>query len=466
VAQRLLLEGADIDELLARVRAEHGPDARIVHAEQKLVGGVAGFFAKRRFEVAVAVDEAQTAPTDAVAALPVLPAQPAAQEAPQVTTFDETPHQQAPTSLEELLALADTQDGLRPAGRPLSTESASFDHLVRDLVARAEPEQRTSSPVPFVPPAPAFSASVPPVFTGAVIHDLAPADVDEAVLELGPELAPELAPEPVREPLGLLLAPPVVERPFAQTSPAPAASPAPSVPSAPAAPSDHAAPSAAPAAVSDGGARQYVARHARRPILVPQRVADLGLPVLDPPSAPDDARIALLEVLADVAVSAPERLTGVQVVVGDGAQAAAVAQAWLAACAEGPEALVTVGAAGLDDDLMARVDVARTSGRGLLVVLPAHGTRAHTRRAAALLAELGECVVTAVVDARWDVESARDRVAALGERGASVEAVAAHGVDEVSRPLRLLDLGLPVTWLDARPATVGAWAAPCLDRWI
>ncbi len=82
--QRLLLEGSDIDELLERVRIEHGPDARIVHAEQKLVGGVGGFFAKRRFEVAVALDHPPS----------------------------------GPASIDDLLALADAQDGAAPQAVP------------------------------------------------------------------------------------------------------------------------------------------------------------------------------------------------------------------------------------------------------------------------------------------------------------------------------------------------------------
>ncbi|MDP9416483.1 MAG: hypothetical protein M3P48_01270, partial [Actinomycetota bacterium] len=54
---RLLLEGSDIEELLSRVREEHGPTARIVHADRVRVGGVGGFFAKERFEVAVEVED-------------------------------------------------------------------------------------------------------------------------------------------------------------------------------------------------------------------------------------------------------------------------------------------------------------------------------------------------------------------------------------------------------------------------
>lgn len=54
---RLLLEGPDIEQLLARVRDEHGAHARIVSAEKVRTGGFGGFFAKQRFELAVEVDD-------------------------------------------------------------------------------------------------------------------------------------------------------------------------------------------------------------------------------------------------------------------------------------------------------------------------------------------------------------------------------------------------------------------------
>jgi len=51
----LRLEGRSIEELQARVLAEHGPAARIVAAERITVGGVGGFFARRHFEVNVEI---------------------------------------------------------------------------------------------------------------------------------------------------------------------------------------------------------------------------------------------------------------------------------------------------------------------------------------------------------------------------------------------------------------------------
>lgn len=55
VPTRLLLEGPDLEELLAKIKEEHGSSARIVSAERVRTGGLAGFFAKQRFEIAVDV---------------------------------------------------------------------------------------------------------------------------------------------------------------------------------------------------------------------------------------------------------------------------------------------------------------------------------------------------------------------------------------------------------------------------
>lgn len=51
----LRLEGPDLESLLSRVRDEIGPDARILEAQKRRTGGLAGFFAKEKFEVAVEV---------------------------------------------------------------------------------------------------------------------------------------------------------------------------------------------------------------------------------------------------------------------------------------------------------------------------------------------------------------------------------------------------------------------------
>jgi len=53
LASQLRFEGGELEELLERVRAEVGPDARIVAANRIRQGGVAGFFAREGYEVVV-----------------------------------------------------------------------------------------------------------------------------------------------------------------------------------------------------------------------------------------------------------------------------------------------------------------------------------------------------------------------------------------------------------------------------
>ncbi|WP_218022831.1 hypothetical protein, partial [Cellulomonas biazotea] len=67
---RLLLEGTDLAELMAHVRQEFGPQARVVRAERVRTGGIGGFFARERYEITVDVPPP---PEQRPAALRVLP---------------------------------------------------------------------------------------------------------------------------------------------------------------------------------------------------------------------------------------------------------------------------------------------------------------------------------------------------------------------------------------------------------
>ncbi|NAZ84075.1 hypothetical protein GTR02_19905, partial [Kineococcus sp. R8] len=97
MSTHLLLEGTDLHVLLAEVRATHGEAARIVRAERIRTGGVAGFFAKERYEVTVELPEdgevlapgVDTAQLVEQAALAALRQQEALQQAEQ------SPRQQA-----------------------------------------------------------------------------------------------------------------------------------------------------------------------------------------------------------------------------------------------------------------------------------------------------------------------------------------------------------------------------------
>lgn len=55
--QRLQFEGPSLEALLGRVQREHGPGARIVQAEKVRTGGLAGFFARERYQLDLEVDD-------------------------------------------------------------------------------------------------------------------------------------------------------------------------------------------------------------------------------------------------------------------------------------------------------------------------------------------------------------------------------------------------------------------------
>ncbi|AWB90373.1 hypothetical protein [Homoserinimonas hongtaonis] len=63
--RRFRLDGATLAEVKQKVVDEHGPQARIIAAEQITTGGVAGFFATRRYEVTVEVPDGPTPSVDA-----------------------------------------------------------------------------------------------------------------------------------------------------------------------------------------------------------------------------------------------------------------------------------------------------------------------------------------------------------------------------------------------------------------
>jgi hypothetical protein len=526
VEQRLLLEGDDIDQLLERVRVEHGPHARIVHAQERLVGGFGGFFAKRRYEVAVAVDEpAPSAPS--VLSTGSRPAASAGASAHRPST---------PSGLEALLALADHADGsdhgasdlgasdlgasahgapkvdealVRGPGRQVSTETTSFDDLVRDLVSRAADDVRReprSAPVPVATPA----AFVPTDFsatdfsvTDFSADDVVATDVGAAGLgatELGATLVSAQASlsagrRATAATAGTSAAaaaastasngsstpfPATTERPFSAlpeqrwTPPIDDSQPSQpsqtSEPSRPRQPGEP--PEVRPSAQREAESGGYVGRHGVRRArargrVVPQLLIDLGLPV-EPDDAAADPRVALLDLLDEIAVPAPDDLTGLHLVVGPRDQATRVALAWVRSVGLPDRAVVEadVTGAGSGVQVTDAVGAQLADCGAVVVVVDAGPGRADVRRTGRLIEVLGAQRVgslTLAVDARWSPAVCAGWVDALELRAVRATAVAAYGLEHCARPLALLDLALPVHWLDGAAAALGAWAAVCLD---
>ncbi len=120
----MLLEGTDIRALLQQVRDEYGPEARIVHAERIRSGGVGGFFAKQRYEVAVEVD------ADVAADRP----------APTRTSTASTSVTVAPTT-----TMPTWSEAVAAATRPADAQRAAIDLVLDGLPSsEANPAPRPS----------------------------------------------------------------------------------------------------------------------------------------------------------------------------------------------------------------------------------------------------------------------------------------------------------------------------------
>ncbi|MET4782754.1 hypothetical protein [Glaciihabitans sp. UYNi722] len=108
---RFQLEGPSLDELNARILAEHGPHAKVVAVKAVTSGGIQGFFAQRRYEVEVDVPDGT---------------------ARDAHSFD------LPARAGIAQLLADTEDEearahLVDAIPKLSTNSVDFDAIMADL---------------------------------------------------------------------------------------------------------------------------------------------------------------------------------------------------------------------------------------------------------------------------------------------------------------------------------------------
>jgi len=111
VPSRYQLEGASLDELNARVLAEHGPLAKVIAVKAVTSGGISGFFASRRYEIEVDVPDGT---------------------ARDAHIFD------LPTraGIARLLDDADTAEAISHYGTlipRLSTHSVDFDSIMADL---------------------------------------------------------------------------------------------------------------------------------------------------------------------------------------------------------------------------------------------------------------------------------------------------------------------------------------------
>lgn len=397
---RLLLDGDDLPELMIRIREEMGPHARVVKAERIRTGGFAGFFAREHYELTVEI-----------------PDPPTAQERWRAT--------HATGGLDALMAAADAGDDAvesietAPPELPVSTASDAFADVlasVRAMVGQGET-------------------------AGVQVSPVAPSGDGEADL-----VAPDEAPGPAAPAGPVPFAFPRLEREPDVVEVRPEVTPA----------------------VAEAG-------QGERGGATAAGLLELGVPVrllegFDNLTDPVPLSMLVRRFERPPAVRLEPGAT--VVVVGAGEQALRVASQM-------------AGRAGLDgrDVLLAgEIDSVAGHGRRLLTVAAAARHRSRRRTdaptvvalgvgtsraaaddAAALLAALEPDQAWVVVDARLRVGEMRRLVRAVGAQR-PVDALAVVGTSEAQAPGVVLDVGIPVGWVDGLPATALVWAALLSER--
>lgn len=481
----LLLEGADIESVLAELRDSHGPDAKIVQAELVRSGGIAGFFAKRRYEVTVEVDDAQPvidpAAERAAAAMAAMPmaAEPMAPMVPMVPMVPAPLVPMAPAGsvdfgIDALLSAAESGDQAMigqavlsaPAAgtaavaeeptapgwhRPVSTEGNAFSDVLDSLTQSLAEQQRDPEPAfePFAAyplPRPRIAEDTQPAETVTEVTEVT--DIaefaDEDVAEVGAEVVEEVDPVDLTDPFGVLDSGSTI-RPFAPPIPAPLVRVAP-----------------------DFGP-------------VREQLADLGLsPRLLEQVASAEPLLALWDVVGTLpAPRAPQlrpsatRGGALVVVVGAWTVARSAVEVLMADLGIGADAMFTVGASGADlpatrtvRSHAAAIDLVRSSRQehdaSLLLVDPGAGMHS-AARVAELVATLEAQYVVVAGDAGADLGVCLTALDALDGAGVAVDAIALDGVTRADQPAAILEVPIAVGWVDGRPATPGSWIGLLMD---
>lgn len=453
--RRLLLDGEDLAGLMLRVRTEMGPGAVVVKAERVRTGGVAGFFAKEHYELTVEVPEPQARPPRR---LPVRPAGRAA----------------SPAGISALLDAADAAESRAAGGSGEGPTTAPGSGAIEQL--------GWISATPVAGPA----AAAPPGEQGAESGAVSAAAAAAAEHEAGPRVSTDA------KNFATLLAsiddmadvpvPPEIAQSAA--APAPAALPAAAV--APAG-----SPAIGPGTITSQAlpAARFAPRGAVvtpvklapiHPVAKPHRGGDrrallaLGVPAELLGDGPVDENLPLSDLLARLGrPPAVLRTPGAVIaVVGPRARVLSVAT-WLAERTQlDPHDVVLAGdLQGISGHgrLLSRSAAAQHRARAaaageLSIVAIGVGANADAwPDAAALLAELGPDQAWAVVDARRKSTDLRAWLAAVGGARA-FDLVAATSVHETQEPGTVLDLGVPVGWIDGLPASPVVWAAVLSER--
>ena len=401
-------EGPDLEALLEQVRAELGTSTKIVSANKIRSGGVAGFFAKERFEVVVEHDGI------------VLPSADVAND----PTISVRPRDIAPS----LMDLVDQVSADERAAAPrISTESEPFASIL-ERVAR--------------------DAGVPSQ----------PAAAQDADDEIDVTDAEVVAPAPVISASPVLPAPapaPAGEKP-AMPAPAVVVQPTPAAPIA-------AAP--IPASVNLPAPSNHVGALVKMGLPAPY------VPAAPSPAAVEAALRASLSRLPG-APAMPKTTGSVVAVVGESSAALALARDLSAEAGLDPDAVTIATRKRLpartpenmvitgSDDAMEKRRSWRRRDRPSVVVIDTDLCAEKPAWAYHVLAALEPEATWGVVEATRKTEDVAAWVDGLG----GLDALAVNDLDATTSPAAVLQLDVPVGRIDGRTASPSLWAALLTER--
>lgn len=454
------LDGPDLEELLLRARQEYGSNVHIVKADKVRAGGVGGFFTREQYELTIEVDEPFTGDTTAAgnttfAGDTTFPGNTERFVANSAPFGGNGEKRERPASLLDLAdAISDRETETRHA------------HSTAYSYSTASSESSTASPL-------ADPATFTPGFSA------------------GPSAGPSLSTD------GASFANILAGLTASVAEPTPSASRVTAERAKPATTGAKAAPKPAPKQDREAvvrptlsrppARRRSESRPARRtraeaaPLSPPpmslQNLRDLGMPAALLPTGDDgDVLGALVAALRQLptAPALPTEAGDIVALVGEGEGAwdAALQLTHSLGLDDRSLVYVTAGTAPSKvaparritalDQLPSRRDRWRRKTTPTIAVVDAPMAVKAARWNRQAITVLQPAAIWAVVPATRKPADVARWVGRLGH----TDGLVITDVDASSDPASVLEIGVPVAWLDGRPATPGAWAGLIVDRLV
>ncbi|MEN3309550.1 MAG: hypothetical protein V7603_5752 [Micromonosporaceae bacterium] len=153
---RVLLEGPEIESLLAQVREEYGSGVRIISADKVRTGGLGGFFAKQRYELSVEVPDGLAGhPVDGLLALLEAAESdqpPHAADGPDLPPVTRPLKKAAAVPATTAVAVPARTADTPPRAGLVSTATAAFADVMASVGGTLGAPVRTAAATPYTPP--------------------------------------------------------------------------------------------------------------------------------------------------------------------------------------------------------------------------------------------------------------------------------------------------------------------------